>query len=130
METTIYRSSSSSSGTFYSTFMRACAPLSPSAPYHQDGEGAAAAAAAVGLLLRAAGVRGAPGAPPTPRVIRRLAVLDRLPPEGCFISCTSSLRGEEVRETGGDAGGEECSIAADGACAQWIGEDHPQIPLS
>ena len=83
----------------------------------QDGEGAAAAAAAVGLLLRAAGVRGAPGIPPASQVVRRLAVLDRLPPEGCFISCTSSLRGEEVRETGGDAGSEECSIAADEACA-------------
>ena len=39
------------------------------------------------------------------------------PPEDCFVTCTSSLRGEEVRETGGDAGGEECSIAADGVCA-------------
>ena len=39
------------------------------------------------------------------------------PPEDCFISCTSSLRGEEVREAGGDAGGEECSVAVDGACA-------------
>ena len=97
--------------------MRACAPLSPSAPCHQDGEGAAAAAAAVGLLLRAAGVRGAPGTPPASQVVRCLAVLVRLPPEGCFISCPSSLRGEEVREAGGDAGGEECSIAADGACA-------------
>ena len=104
-------------GTFYSTYMRACAPLSPSAPYHQDGEGAAAAAAAVGLLLRAAGVRGAPGTPPASRVVRCLAVLGRLPPEGCFISCPSSLQGEEVREAGGDAGGEECSVAADGTCA-------------
>ena len=93
--------------------MRACAPLSPPALK----KGAAAAAAAVGLLLRAAGVRGAPGIPPASQVVRRLAVLDRLPPEGCFISCTSSLRGEEVREAGGDAGGEECSVAADGACA-------------
>ena len=85
-------------------------------PRHQDGVGAAAAAAAVGLLLRAAGVRGAPGTPPASQVVRCLAVLGRLPPEGCFISCTSSLRGEEVKETGGDAGSEECSIAADEAC--------------
>ena len=63
---------SSSSGTFYSTYMRACAPLSPSAPYHQDGEGAAAAAAAVGLLLRAAGVRGVPGPPcKLPALVRK-----------------------------------------------------------
>ena len=85
-------------------------------PHHQGGEGAAAAAAAVGLLLRAAGVRGAPGFFPL-RVVRGLAVLCCRPPEDCFVSCTSSLRGEEVRETGGDAGGEECSIAADGVCA-------------
>ena len=80
---------------------------------------AAAAAAAVGLLLRAAGVRGAPGTPPASRVVRCLAVLGRLPPEGCFFSCPSSLRGEEVREAGGDAGGEEGSIAADEAFAAW-----------
>ena len=88
-------------------------------PRHQDGVGAAAAAAAVGLLLRAAGVRGAPGTPPASRVVRCLAVLGRLPPEGCFSSCTLRLRGEEVREAGGDAGGEECSVAVDGACAAW-----------
>ena len=85
-------------------------------PHHQDGVGAAAAAAAVGLLLRAAGVRGAPGFFPL-RVVRGLAVLGCRSPEDCFISCTSSLRGEEVREAGGDAGGEECSIAADEARA-------------
>ena len=46
-----------------------------------------------------------------------MAVLGRLPPEGCFFSCPSSLRGEEVREAGGDAGGEEGSVAADEAFA-------------
>ena len=44
-------------------------------PRHQDGVGAAAAAAAVGLLLRAAGVRGAPGFLPL-RVVRGLASVD------------------------------------------------------
>eukprot|EP01045_Picozoa_sp_COSAG04_P029236 COSAG04_NODE_4754_length_1908_cov_1.270868_4_plen_206_part_00 len=56
--------------------------------------GAAATAIAAGLLLRWRASEGLPGFLPL-LVVRCLAVLGRLPPEGCFSSCTLRRGGEK-----------------------------------